>query len=98
MLPSPEWLLVSWTPPFTSCSVDSYTVHYQLTNRDQCNSTIGPKTKFLDTTGTDVTITDLHAYSSYDVFVTSFNIHGSTETRGHGMTAVTSKIYVLLLR
>ena len=95
VLSSPDSLLVSWNPPFTSCPLDSYTVHYQLTNRDQCDSTTGPKTKFLDTTGRNVTLTGLHAYSSYDVFVTtSFNIHGSTETSGSGMTAVTRKIYV----
>ena len=88
---SPDSLQVSWIPPPQSCPVDSYAVHYQLTNRDQCNDTTGAKTKFGDTTDTTITVTGLYAYSSYDVFVTSINIDGSAETNGSGMTDVASK-------
>ena len=90
---SPDSLTVSWNPPSsTSCPVDSYTVHYQLTQRDQCASTGGPKTPVTGVTGSPITITGLHAYSSYDVFVTATNTIGFTENKASGMTAVTSKI------
>ena len=88
---SPDSLQVSWIPPPPSCPVDFYTVHYQLTNRDQCDDTTGTKTKFGNTTDTTITVTGLYAYSSYDVNVTSTNVDGSTETSGSGMTAVASK-------
>ena len=90
---SPDSLTVSWNPPSnTPCAVDSYTVHYQLTNHDQCDSTGGSKTIVTGVTGSSVTITGLHAYSSYDVFVTATNTIGSSEKKASGMTAVTSKI------
>ena len=93
---SPDSLTVSWNPPSNTppCPVDPYTVHYQLTNRDQCDSTGGPKTPVTGVTGSPVTITRLHAYSSYDVFVTATNTIGSTEKKSSGRTAVTSKIYI----
>ena len=92
---SPDSLTVSWNPPSnTPCSVDSYTVDYQLTNRDQCDSTPGPNTPVTGVTGSPVTITGLHAYSSYDVFVTATNTIGSTEKKSSGRTEVMSKIYI----
>ena len=91
---SPDSLTVSWDPPSnTLCPVDSYTVHYQLTYRDQCDGTGGPKTPVTGITESPVTITGLHAYSSYDVFVTATNTFGSSEKKTSGITAVTSKIH-----
>ena len=88
---NPNSLLVEWVPPTTPCLPDNYTVEYQITNKDQCDDTIGDKTMFRVLPSTTITITGLHAYSTYTVFVSSNNHVGSNEDRETAMTAMTGK-------
>ena len=63
---------------------------------DQCDTTVGPKTKFGEYTDTATNITGLQAYSTYTVFVSSENSAGSTESNTTATTAQAGKILILV--
>ena len=63
-------LSVTWT---SLNNPDSYEVYYQLTNKGQCDNTVGTRTRAYK--GTDlITIIDgLIPYSTYSIFVKSID-------------------------
>ena len=91
---NPNSLQVTWAAPTTSCTADKYIIGYQLTNMDQCDTTVGPKTKFGEYTDPATNITGLQAYSTYTVFVSSKNSAGSTESNKTATTAQAGKILI----
>ena len=62
---------------------------------DQCDTTVGPNTKFGEYTDTATNITGLQVYSTYTVFVSSENSAGSTESNTTATTAQAGKILIL---
>ncbi len=72
-----NWQQGTCTPPDTT-----YTVSYQLTNRDQCEvlGTDGPETTLDPVTGQSTMIDNLEAFSSYSVSVTGVIPEGETLT------------------
>ena len=74
-----ESLTVSWEAPHPPCATE-YVVEYQLINFDQCDDTSGPKIMVDTIEDTSITITELHPYSKYAVFVTAKNHLGGSET------------------
>ena len=87
---NPNNLEVAWDA--IPC-VDNYKVQYRTINKDQCNNTVGPMTWFWDGIDSFVTITSLKPYSTYEVFVTSNNSLGYSETSAQGVTYITGTFY-----
>ena len=82
-------LSVSWT---SSNNPDSYEVDYQLTNKDQCDNTIGTRTRAYKGTALSTTISGLIPYSTYNVFVKSIDSRcEGNETTNSGTTAGAGK-------
>ena len=83
----PDRLRVTWVRPQPPCA-DKFKVSTMLTNLDQCDDTRGPKNTFSNITGTDIIITGLHPYSTYDVFIRAINDEAGNgvETSGSGTT------------
>ena len=88
---NPDSLQVAWVAPTTACAADNYIIEYQITNLDQCDPTPGTKIMFGEFTDTAITITGMHAFSTYMVFVSSNNSAGSTENNNPATTAQTGK-------
>ena len=64
-------------------------VQYRAINTDQCDDTVRPMTWFWDGTNTSVTISGLHAYTTYEVFVLANNSVGYSENSAIGVTFIT---------
>ena len=71
-----------------------YTVQYRAIYTDQCDNTIGPRQWFGDGEDTSVTLTELQAYTTYEIFVLSNNSLGYGESNATGMTYITGKIVI----
>ena len=93
----PKSLHVTWVAPTTACAADNYIIEYQITNLDQCDPTPGTKIRFGEFTDTTITLTGLHAYSTYTVFVSSNNSAGSTENNNPATTAQTGNISIIIV-
>ena len=67
---------------------ESFLVQYQLIDDDQCNDTPGQRTHAYSGTGTSATVTGLKPYSTYTIFVASFDIMcTTTESSGDAITS-----------
>ena len=65
-------LEVSWEAPTESCSAnEKYNIEYSLTNRDQCKPSDSNKDIVTSVFGTNITLTDLYPYSSYEIRVSA---------------------------
>ena len=87
---NPNNLEVAWDA--IPC-VDNYRVQYRMINKDQCDDTVGPLTWFWDGIDSFVTLTSLKPYTTYEVFVTSNNSLGYSETSAQGVTYITGTFY-----
>ncbi|XP_071800003.1 uncharacterized protein [Asterias amurensis] len=72
---------VTWqNPNSNNCPVSKYTVEYQLTNRDQCDSEVSQnREQWLDGSQSPTNITGLYPHSTYIVYVTPSNNAGTGE-------------------
>ncbi|XP_071800021.1 protein sidekick-2-like [Asterias amurensis] len=70
---------VVWqNPNANNCPVSKYTVEYQLTNRDQCDSEVSQnREQWLDGSQSPTTIAGLYPHSTYIVYVTPSNSAGA---------------------
>ncbi|XP_071800009.1 protein sidekick-2-like [Asterias amurensis] len=70
---------VTWqNPNANNCPISKYTVEYQLTNRDQCDSEVTHnREQWLDGSLSPTTIAGLYPHSTYIVYVTPSNSAGA---------------------
>ncbi|XP_071799173.1 receptor-type tyrosine-protein phosphatase T-like [Asterias amurensis] len=67
----PTILSLRWSKPVGECSIDFYTISYQLTNAFQCASVAAARNTSGTTMDTMFNITGLLPYSTYFVYVTA---------------------------
>ncbi|XP_072016302.1 receptor-type tyrosine-protein phosphatase T-like [Amphiura filiformis] len=90
---SPNELFIEWEQQIlNACPTDSYEIEYELINEDQCNEIANPiRMDDDDSTETSTTITNLSAYSTYNVFITAINEAGPGQTEViQGITSETT--------
>ena len=88
-------LRVTWT---SLNFPDSYEVFYQLTNKDQCDNTVGTRTSVYKGNDLTAVIDGLIPYSTYNVFVKSIDSTcDGDEMKSSGTTGETGKLLITLI-
>ena len=92
-----DTLSVSWgAPSGDPCPAIDYTVTYELTNLEQCQTHSGGSSSST-TSNTTITFVGLKAYSTYRIVVTSSNLIGNGSpvslTKRTGVSSKYLKVY-----